>query len=274
MRCIVIGLLLLIGSGCSSWPKQGRGGFAEHQLSILAWLDGSSGSLQQSEIGPEHGLQFESILTKHQLDLLVLEGAELCFPASVAQARSQQQRIIRELEGGLTLDAANDLEIQQHFLAMLEQRLDRVLQSGACQTDSFGQIQSSRLMVSISDALNSNNQFAFDSSELTPAYRDQLSRLTPIIVASKLSLMITGHSDSKGDQAYKQDLSLARAQRVADYMVELGMPQSLIKLQAAADSQPYFTGDSDEVRHSNRRVTVSLIDSYPSNAMPRFAAAE
>ncbi|UPW16994.1 OmpA family protein [Agarivorans sp. TSD2052] len=274
MRSIIISLLLLMTSACSSWPEQGRGGFAEHQLGLLAWLDGDTGTADLRELGPEHGLHFESVLVKHQLDLLILEGAELCFPASVTQARMQQQRIVRELEGGLTFDAANDLEIQQHFVNMLEQRLDRVTESGACQTDRLGHIQSSHLMVSISDALNSNNQFAFDSSELTPAYKDQLTNLTPIIAASKVALIITGHSDSKGDDEYKQRLSLARAQAVADYMTELGMNEQQIKLAAVADSQPYSEGETDAIRHSNRRVTISVIDAETNIFAQRFESAQ
>ncbi|BEU03718.1 membrane protein [Agarivorans sp. OAG1] len=270
MRSIIIPVLLTMTTACTAWPEQGRGGFAEHQHAILAWMDGDTGTTDLRELGPEHGLQFEAVLVKHQLDLLVLEGAELCFPASVTQARMQQQRILRELEGGLTFDAANDIEIQQHFLNMLEKRLDRVTESGACQTDRLGHIQSSQLMVSISDALNSNNQFAFDSSELTPAYQDQLRNLTPIIAASKVSLIITGHSDSKGDDNYKQRLSLARAQTVAEFMTELGMNEELIEVAAVADSQPYLEGNSDAVRHSNRRVTISVIDA-DSNILAQHA---
>lgn len=80
------GLSLTI-SGCAVWPDAGRGGFAEHQSSLLSWIDGSD----KYPIGPEHGLLFEATLLKHHLDLLVLEGAELCFPGIRASGQTPRE---------------------------------------------------------------------------------------------------------------------------------------------------------------------------------------
>lgn len=254
MKKLGVVLAICCVTGCTAWAPEGRGGFAENELNLLAWMDTDD----NRELGPEHGLRFEVAVSKNHLDVLVLEGAELCFPASVEQARLQQNRIVRELEGGLTVDAATDLEVQVQFLNMLEKRLDIAKSGGACRVAGIG--QQNGLVQGLSEALNSNNQFAFDSSELTPAYRDQLKSLMPLLISSKLAVQITGHSDAFGNDSHKQKISQQRANTVASFMREHGLDDELVSVFAAADQQPYEPGESADVRHSNRRVTIQLTD--------------
>ncbi|MFA0520051.1 OmpA family protein, partial [Vibrio sp. 10N.222.55.E8] len=81
----------------------------------------------------EHGLRFDWQLTKLHLDALIQEGARWCFPAAVVQAIEKQNRIARELQGGLLLDAANDLIIQRKRLNQLEVKLDFVTAQARCE---------------------------------------------------------------------------------------------------------------------------------------------
>ncbi|MGR5543248.1 OmpA family protein, partial [Vibrio campbellii] len=76
--------------------------------------------LPDEPLGPEHGLRFDFHLTQLHLDSLIQQGAEWCFPASVVQAKTKENRIARELEGGLLIDAANDIVIQRKNLGLLE----------------------------------------------------------------------------------------------------------------------------------------------------------
>jgi len=89
-------LLTVFGlSGCSSWPEIGHGGLGEHHYELL------SPTMPNQPLGPEHGLRFDLELTARHLDVLVIEGANICFPATVVQAKQRQHRIERELLGGL-----------------------------------------------------------------------------------------------------------------------------------------------------------------------------
>ncbi|RKF18777.1 OmpA family protein [Alginatibacterium sediminis] len=262
MKNMVLVLACSIGlSGCTTWAEPGKGGFAENELDLLAWVDMGP----EKQLGPEHGMLFQSTLLKHQLEILVLEGAELCFPASVSQARLQEQRIFREIEGGLGLDAANDIEIQQRFLNMLEQRLQRALDGSACRIDGLPQLNASALVLALDALVNSNNQFAYDSSDLSPAYQDQLQKVAPLLIASSLAITITGHSDSKGDEAYKQKLSTKRAENVASYLAKQGLVSEQMTVLGIADNAPYLAGDEQAVRLSNRRVTISFLE--PSSSL-------
>ena len=254
LRALIVSISAIGLVACSSFPEQGRGGMAEFQPLLLAFWDS-----QQQPVEVTDGLRFEITLLKHQLDLLVLEGAKICFPASVVQAKLTEQRMMREYNGGLVLDAANQVEIQQHALRMLEKRLDTLLLSGACQLKQENSGEKSESLDHLLIDLNSNNQFALDSPKLTPAYRDQLERLVPRLHALSHRVEITGHADAQGNQVYNLQLAHARAQVVADFLIGQGIHAERIHLITVGEQQPYARGSSQEVYHSNRRVTLNLV---------------
>jgi len=76
-------------------------------------------------------------LARGELDNLVLRGAQLCLPGQVAALRDRQNRIVRALDGGLPLDAADDLIVQRERLAELRRRLDYIQGNGACMTPAL-----------------------------------------------------------------------------------------------------------------------------------------
>ncbi|MDW2105587.1 OmpA family protein, partial [Vibrio sp. 1580] len=119
-RSVVSGLVVGM-FGCSSfdYPDHGQGGLAESYQDISIENYQFSPVMPDEPLGPEHGLRFDWQLTKLHLDALIQEGARWCFPAAVVQALEKQNRIARELEGGLLLDAANDLVIQRRRLNQL-----------------------------------------------------------------------------------------------------------------------------------------------------------
>ena len=66
--------------------------------------------------------------------------------------------------------------------------------------------------------LPSDALFEFDKAELTPDAEAQLRKAAEVIRAAPPgAIRIVGHTDSKGDEAYNQDLSEARAETVADW---------------------------------------------------------
>jgi hypothetical protein len=121
-------LLALLAQGCARWPEHGSGGLAEIRplaQSPCARCGGHPDPTWES-------LDMELQIVRGHLDNLVLAGAEACLPAHVAVAREREARIARALNGGLPLDAANDLIIQRHKLAELERRLGYIQSQGVC----------------------------------------------------------------------------------------------------------------------------------------------
>jgi len=274
-------LILASLTGCAGWPPDGRGGMAEHHMGTLPPV------MPDQPLGPEHGLRFELELVRQHLDILVLEGAELCFPATVIQAKQRQNRITRELQGDLDFDAANDLVIQRKLLARLERQLDYVKQQSICiipvsnnlyenneisnpdENDSeellstkVNPIIPGNIGKQIYELLNTDNQFAFGSSELNPKYIVRLAEAAQLLNNHPdYHLEITGHADVIGDKQHNVKLSLARAKQVGRYLKIMGLAPERIEFDAVGSDNPLFDGKESHIRLVNRRVSIELIDS-------------
>lgn len=244
--------------GCSSYPEDGRGGVAE------SYIQSSFTPVMPDEpLGPEHGLRFDWQLTKLHLDSLIREGARWCFPAAVVQALEKQNRIARELEGGLHLDAANDIVIQRNRLNELERQLDYVTSQSKCvpPTDEGSFQRRLATIDQLYNLLNVDNQFAFNSTEINPKYMGHLAQASNILKTKpQLHLTVTGHADSVGEIDYNQKLAMGRAQQVKRYLTIFGLAPSRIETKSVGDTLPLFEGESDGVRLTNRRVSIEIID--------------
>jgi OmpA-OmpF porin, OOP family len=69
-------------------------------------------------------------------------------------------------------------------------------------------------------------------------------------------LLVTGHTDSEGEDYENMDLSKARANTVKKRLVVGGINRLQIKTEAKGESEPKASNDTDEGRKANRRVTV------------------
>ncbi|WP_096618664.1 OmpA family protein [Candidatus Enterovibrio altilux] len=249
-------LPIVVLLGCSAFPEHGTGGMAEHHYSSLSPV------MADEPLGPEHGLRFEWELASRHLDVLILEGAELCFPASVVNARRMLERIVRELHGGLKFDAANDLIVQRVTLERLEKQLDAVVSSAACiPPKSVGFQSTAELAEKIYSLLNADNQFAFNSSEINPKYMGRLAEAAMILRdITQFNLLITGHADAIGNTKINKKLSLARANQVKRYLQIFGIVSSRLTVAAVGSSDPLFEGNQAQIRLTNRRVSIELVE--------------
>ena len=262
-RYVVSGLVVGM-FGCSSfdYPDHGKGGLAENYQDISIENYQFSPVMPDEPLGPEHGLRFDWQLTKLHLDALTQEGARWCFPAAVVQALEKQNKIARELEGGLLLDAANDLVIQRRRLNQLEQQLDYVLSQTTCTPpDDIEALRSDlNVVAEIYALLNIDNQFAVDSAEINPKYMGHLAEAAYILRDHpNLTLVVTGHADVTGSPDYNQKLAQARAEQVKRYLTVFGITSERVTTKSVGDSLPLYEGETPAVRLTNRRVSIEVI---------------
>lgn len=258
-----IGLALsFLVLGCTSYPEQGTGGLAESYDSINYQNSDLSPVMPDEPLGPEHGLRFDWQLAKLHLNALIQEGARWCFPAAVLQAIEKQNRIARELQGGLLLDAANDLVIQRKRLNELELQLDYVTSQARCEppkNESQFRMQLS-VIEQLYDLLNVDNQFAKNSTEVNPKYMGHLAEAANILKQNEsLDLIVTGHADASGSETYNNKLALGRAKQVERYLTIFGLSPQRIKAVSVGETVPLFEGENDETRLTNRRVSIEVI---------------
>lgn len=72
------------------------------------------------------------------------------------------------------------------------------------------------------------------------------------------TVSITGHTDSSGDEAWNIQLSLARANAVADYLAERGIARERLITIGAGSSQPVADNATRYGRGLNRRIDIRL----------------
>ena len=263
---IALSLSVLV-LGCTSYPEHGTGGLAESYDSMNYQNADFSPVMPDEPLGPEHGLRFDWQLAKLHLDALIQEGARWCFPAAVVQAIEKQNRIARELQGGLLLDAANDLVIQRKRLNELELQLDYVTSQVRCEppkNENQFRMQLS-IIQQLYDLLNVDNQFAHNSIEVNPKYMGKLAEASYILKDNKsLELIVTGHADATGSEEYNDKLALGRAKQVERYLTIFGLSPTRIKAVSVGETVPLFEGESEGTRLTNRRVSIEVIS--PKNA--------
>lgn len=107
--------------------------------------------------------------------------------------------------------------------------------------------------------------FATDSVALNKRAQDQLTNTvnnpTPPIKAalqpnSKAKICITGHADKVGPETINKEVAQRRADAVAKYLVELGVPQQRIVTESLGSSKPLVVTGPGTPEISNRRVEV------------------
>lgn len=114
--------------------------------------------------------------------------------------------------------------------------------------------------------LAADTLFEFDKADLTPAATEQLGKSAQMIRAAPAgTIRIVGHTDSKGDDAYNQKLSEARAHSVADWFSrQVGVRQREFSVSGLGEAAPVvpdetLAGKDDPIaRAKNRRVEVIL----------------
>jgi outer membrane protein OmpA-like peptidoglycan-associated protein len=114
--------------------------------------------------------------------------------------------------------------------------------------------------------LAADTLFEFDKAELTPAAEAQLQKAAALIrKAPPGGIQVIGHTDAKGDDAYNQRLSEARARTVADWFArQVGVRQREFTVSGKGETAPVApnetaTGADDPAgRTKNRRVEVIL----------------
>ena len=104
--------------------------------------------------------------------------------------------------------------------------------------------------------------FDFDSDVIKGAARDNLVTLAGSLKKyPDTDLMIVGHTDAQGSDAYNQSLSERRATAARNFLTTQGIAGTRVKVAGRGESEPLASNDSDAGRSQNRRVEVAIFAS-------------
>ena len=107
--------------------------------------------------------------------------------------------------------------------------------------------------------------FDSDKATLRAESYGLLKQLGSALTAdATLHIRIDGHTDSQGDTAYNQDLSLRRANTVKQHLVKTaGIKGGRLTVKGFGESVPVENNDSDFGRSLNRRVEIINLNLVP-----------
>ena len=115
--------------------------------------------------------------------------------------------------------------------------------------------------------------YDFDSDAVRPAAQANLRELANSLSKYPNSeLLIVGHTDAKGEDAYNLRLSERRASAAMRYLQQQGVSASRIRIAGRGEMEPVASNDSETGQQQNRRVEVAIFANAAAQAEARRRA--
>jgi OOP family OmpA-OmpF porin len=104
-------------------------------------------------------------------------------------------------------------------------------------------------------------QFRADSAELLPGEIARIDALAEVLrQASERRFLVVGHTADVGNPEGQRNLSVLRAQVVAEMLAERGLPPGAIRFEGRGATEPLGDNRTAEGRAANRRVEVIILN--------------
>ena len=175
--------------------------------------------------------------------------AETATARQEADAARQEATAARETAATAQAEAEQVRKRAQAEVGRLEEALGQVAET---RRTALGLVLSLR---------GEHLKFEFDKAFLRPQDKELLSRIAGILLTSHdYTISVNGHTDDVGSDAYNQRLSERRAQAVRDYLVQAGLPESILSVEGHGKALPLVAGRSEAARAQNRRVELGLVN--------------
>jgi outer membrane protein OmpA-like peptidoglycan-associated protein len=104
--------------------------------------------------------------------------------------------------------------------------------------------------------------YPFDSEQILPAGRENLRQLAQSLQRYPgTEVLIVGHTDSQGTDAYNLALSQRRADAARSYLISQGIPAARIRTSGRGETEPVADNGTEAGRQQNRRVEIAIFAS-------------
>jgi outer membrane protein OmpA-like peptidoglycan-associated protein len=191
--------------------------------------------------------------------------------AANAQAAAQQRDAAKqeqsnsEAQAQLARDHAAAEQQRAEQATQQAERYRQEREAGLEQLqEALGQIaETRRTAMGLVMTLDSKSiRFDFDKANIKPEYRDILNRIAGILMTLKgYTIAVYGYTDDTGTEGYNLQLSQRRAEAVRDFLVQTGIPATIVSTKGFGKSDPRVAGNSDQARAANRRVEIGIVES-------------
>jgi outer membrane protein OmpA-like peptidoglycan-associated protein len=211
--------------------------------------------------------------TQVQAALEAEERKRLEIEAAEAEAYSQEEilRNATTLEQLKTLSEKlikDNLDLKKQ-LAILNAKLEGILERMDYQPEAGKvEMESSSTMKNLQEGKRlvlRNIFFDYNQATLRSRSRHELNKLYNFMKDNpSVSIEVSGHTDSRGNDDYNMRLSKDRAQSVVDYLVRNGISSSRLTAKGYGETRPIARNENADLsdnpvgRQLNRRIEISL----------------
>ena len=192
-----------------------------------------------------------------------LARTEAAFKARSSQVELDHYAYLTEQRAAIAAAVADEREALAEIDALGAERDQLMLDTRERQVDSLqaqlAELQAEQtergLVVTLGDIL-----FDVDEAELTPGGELQVARLADALrQMPDRNLLIEGHTDSTGTDAYNLDLSQRRASAVEGLLLIQGVDPTRVVTRGYGESYPVASNENAAGRQQNRRVEVVIL---------------
>jgi len=108
--------------------------------------------------------------------------------------------------------------------------------------------------------LSSEASFDVNEAKVKAPFYPSLNKITEVVGKyDQTMIVVIGHTDSSGEEAYNQRLSERRSMAVADYLTSGGIPGQRLSTEGRGELAPRTANDTAANRMANRRVEIDLV---------------
>ncbi|MCH4247106.1 OmpA family protein [Acinetobacter populi] len=111
---------------------------------------------------------------------------------------------------------------------------------------------------SIGLVMPGNITFATNDATINPQFYATLNKVAQQLNDGKVAVVVSGYTDSTGNDSINIPLSQRRAQSVQNYLIQQGVPSNRINAQGYGASNPIASNATAEGKQQNRRVELSI----------------
>ncbi len=224
----------------------------------------------------------EAYIALRKAERALARGAEEVARRELDDHRDEQERLeaeylrrtqqrLRVTQGQLEeerrrlAERTEDLETSQEQLEARSEELqseraarERAEQEAAAAIESLrrvAQVQEEQrgLVITLSGAV----LFSSGSAELLPLAQQKLSQVAETLNDHEgRTILVEGHTDSRGSDRTNQRLSQERADSVRTYLVSQGVEADRIRARGLGESRPIADNRTPDGRANNRRVEI------------------
>ncbi|SHI79320.1 Outer membrane protein OmpA [Malonomonas rubra DSM 5091] len=108
--------------------------------------------------------------------------------------------------------------------------------------------------------MSSEVSFDYDSAVIKSSFYSPLDKIADIMNRyPQTQIVVAGHTDSKGSEEYNLQLSLRRANAVADYLMARNVDRYRLGTEGRGELEPIASNDTAAGRAQNRRVEIFVV---------------